>query len=43
VILFGGGIALAWRAHGLAKSTRDILQQILENQTKAHATKAGKR
>ena len=30
-VLLGGGIALAWRAHTLARSTYDILEQILEN------------
>jgi hypothetical protein len=34
--------ALAWRAHSLAQSTRDILQQILENQTKAQSAPSGK-
>ncbi|MGH9886649.1 MAG: hypothetical protein ACREBE_14035 [bacterium] len=43
VVLFGAGTALAWRAHSLAESTHDILEQILENQTKAQAGKAGKR
>jgi hypothetical protein len=43
VVLFGAGIALAWRAHSLAQSTHDILAQILENQTKALAAKTGKR
>jgi Na+(H+)/acetate symporter ActP len=37
------GVALAWRAHALAQSTHDILQQILENQTRAQAPKGGKR
>jgi hypothetical protein len=37
------GVALAWRAHALAQSTHDILQQILENQTGAQAAKGGKR
>jgi hypothetical protein len=36
-VVLAGGIALAWRAHTLAQSTHDILQQILENQTKAQA------
>jgi hypothetical protein len=43
VVLFGVGVGLAWRAHTLAQSTHDILEQILENQTKAQAAKAGKR
>lgn len=43
VVLFGAGIALAWRAHELVQSTHDVLEQILENQTKAQAAKAGKR
>ena len=43
VVLLGAAIALAWRAHSLAQSTHDILEQILENQTKAQATKTGKR
>jgi hypothetical protein len=43
VAFFGVGVGLAWRAHTLAQSTHDILQQILENQTKAQASKAGKR
>ena len=42
-VVLAGGIALAWRAHTLARSTHDILQQILENQTKAQAAKATKR
>ncbi|PYQ13408.1 MAG: hypothetical protein DMF80_16060 [Acidobacteria bacterium] len=42
-LVLGAGIALAWRAHALAQGTHDILQQILQNQTKAQATKSGKR
>jgi hypothetical protein len=42
-LVLAAGIALAWRAHALAQSTHDILQQILENQTKAQAAKAAKR
>jgi hypothetical protein len=42
-LVLAAGIALAWRAHALAQSTHDILQQILENQTKAQAAKGGKR
>ena len=42
-VVLAGGIALAWRAHTLAQSTHDILQQILENQTKAQTAKATKR
>jgi hypothetical protein len=42
-LLLGGGIELAWNAHTLAKSTHDILAQILENQEWAQAAKAGKR
>jgi hypothetical protein len=42
-LVLAGGIGLAWRAHALAQSTHDILQQILENQTKAQAAKGGKR
>jgi hypothetical protein len=42
-LVLAAGIGLAWRAHALAQSTHDILQQILENQTKAQAGKAGKR
>jgi hypothetical protein len=42
-VLFAAGIAVAWRAHGLAQDTHDILEQILENQTKAQAAKGGKR
>jgi hypothetical protein len=34
--------ALAWRAHSLAQSTHDILQQILENQAKAQSAPPGK-
>jgi hypothetical protein len=41
-LLFAAGIALAWRAHTQAQSTHDILEQILENQTKAQAAKAVK-
>ena len=42
-LVLAAGIALAWRAHTLAQSTHDILQQILENQTKAQVAKGGKR
>jgi hypothetical protein len=42
-LLLAGGIGLAWRAHVLANSTHDILAQILENQERAQAAKAGKR
>lgn len=42
-LILAAGTGLAWRAYGLAQSTHDILQQILENQTKAQAAKAGKR
>ena len=42
-LVLAAGIALAWRAHAVAQSTYDILQQILENQTKARAAKAPKR
>lgn len=42
-LLVAGGIGLAWRAHALAKTTYDILAQILENQEKAQAGKTGKR
>lgn len=42
-LLVAGGIGLAWKAHTLAKSTHDVLAQILENQERAQAAKAGKR
>ena len=42
-LLLAGGIGLAWRAHTLAKVTHDTLAQILENQERAQAAKAGKR
>jgi len=45
-LVLAAGIALAWRAHAVAQSTHDILQQILENlenQIKAQAAKAPKR
>jgi hypothetical protein len=42
-LVLAAGIALAWRAYAVAQSTHEILQQILENQTKAQATKGGKR
>jgi hypothetical protein len=42
-LALAAGLALAWRAHALAQSTHDVLQQILENQTKAEAAKSGKR
>ena len=42
-LLLAGGIGLAWKAHTLAKSTHDILAQILANQESAQAAKAGKR
>ena len=41
-LLFTGGMALLWRAHSLAQTTHDILEQILENQTQARAAKGGK-
>jgi hypothetical protein len=41
-LLLAGGIGLAWKAHTLAKSTHDILAQILANQESAQAAKAGK-
>jgi hypothetical protein len=41
-MILAAGIALAWRVHAVAQSTHDILQQILENQTKAKAAKGGK-
>ena len=40
-LVLAAGIGLAWRAHALALSTHDILQQIFENQTRAQAAKAG--
>jgi hypothetical protein len=42
-LLFASGFGLALRAHTLAKTTRDILAQILENQTKAQTAKGAKR
>ena len=42
-LALAAGLALAWRAHALAQSTHDVLQQILDNQTKAQAAKGGKR
>ena len=42
-LVLAAEIAVAWRAHAVAQSTHDILQQILENQTKAQAAKGGKR
>ena len=42
-LVLAAGIAVTWRAHAVAQSTHDILQQILENQTKAQAAKGGKR
>ncbi len=42
-LLLAGAIGMAWRAHTLAKSTHDILAQILENQERARTAKAGKR
>jgi hypothetical protein len=42
-LLLAGGIGLAWRAHTLAKSTHEILAQILENQERARTAKAGNR
>jgi hypothetical protein len=41
-LLFAGGIGLAWRAHTLARSTHDILAQILENQERARTAKGDK-
>jgi hypothetical protein len=41
-LLLAGGIGLAWRAHTLAKSTHDILAQILENQERARTAKGEK-
>jgi hypothetical protein len=42
-LALAAGLGLSWRAHALAQSTHDVLQQILENQTKAQAAKGGKR
>lgn len=42
-LALAAGLALAWRAHALSQNTHDVLQQILENQTKAQAAKSGKR
>ena len=42
-LVLAAGIAFAWRAHAVAQSTHDILQQILENQTRAQVAKGGKR
>ena len=42
-LLLVGGIGLAWKAVTLAKSTHDILAQILENQERAQAAKATRR
>jgi hypothetical protein len=42
-LVLAAGIAVAWRAHTLAHSTHAILEQILENQTKAQAAKGGTR
>src|SRR5438128_7961334 len=42
-LALAAGMALAWRAHAVAQGTHDILQQILENQTKAQAAKGAKR
>jgi hypothetical protein len=42
-LLLACGIGFAWKAHTLAKSTHDILAQILANQESAQAAKAGKR
>ena len=42
-LVLAAEIAVAWRAHAVAQSTHDILQQIFENQTKAQAAKGGKR
>jgi len=42
-LVLGAGIALAWRGYAVAQSTHEILQQILESQTKAQAAKGGKR
>jgi hypothetical protein len=42
-LLLAGGIGLAWKAHTLAKSTHDILAQILANQESAQTAKTGKR
>ena len=41
-LLLAAGMALLWRAHSLAQTTHDILEQILENQTQARAAKGGK-
>jgi hypothetical protein len=41
-LLLGVGMALVWRAHALAQTTHDILEQILENQTQAKTAKGGK-
>ena len=41
-LIFTAGMALLWRAHSLAQTTHDILEQILGNQTQAKAAKGGK-
>jgi len=40
--LLGAVLGVAWRAHGLAQSTHNILEQC-ENQAKAHTAPVGKR
>jgi hypothetical protein len=42
-LALAAGVLPAWGAHALAQNTHDVLQQILENQTKAQAAKSGKR
>jgi len=42
-LLVGAGVALSWRTHVIALSTHAVLEQILENQARAQATKSEKR
>ncbi len=42
-LLAVGAVALSWRTYAVAISTHSVLEQILENQTRAQATKSGKR
>jgi hypothetical protein len=42
-LLVGAVFALSWRTHVVALSTHAVLEQILENQARAQATKSEKR
>ncbi len=42
-LLVAAAVALSWRTYTVALSTHAVLEQILENQARAQATKSGRR